>query len=180
MKTTLNILLCGILLCSTVLKAQNTTNKIEVHKVWITLIDGSKVKGNLYSADKLGLKITDNVSFDISNLIDVDAEKIDQIKIRRKGKIVQSTLKGGLYAAVFGGLIGLASDGDGGYVSFSKGEMAAAGAVIFGVLGSGIGALVGTYKEKITINGNLKNYERQLEVIQRYSLRPINKMVQVN
>ena len=60
MKTTLLSILGVLLFFPIGLNSQNTTNKIKTYKVWITLVDGSKEKGIIYSEDKEGIKIISN------------------------------------------------------------------------------------------------------------------------
>jgi len=176
MKTTLKTLLCAFLIFTIGLKAQNTKQKVRVHKVWITLVDGTKMKGSLFSADKLGLKITNKNSFDVANLISIEARKIDNIKIRRKGQIGRGVWIGVLAGAATGVLIGFVSgDDEPGIMSFTKESKAIGLGIAFGVLGTGVGALTATAKKKIIINGDTMNYERHLETIQSYSLQPITQ-----
>lgn len=150
------------------------SGKMKIHKIWITMVDGSTVKGSLYNANSLGVKVADNKSMDMSKLITIKAEKIQMIKIQRKGRIGKSILIGGGIGIVFGGLIGF-TDGDDapGWFSYSKEEKAMAGSIVFGVLGTGVGALVGTKKEKFIINGNIQNYEQHLKNIQGFSLQQV-------
>ncbi len=168
MRIALNKLLIGILLFSIVLKAQNTANKIKVHKVWVTLVDGSNVKGNLYAADKEGIKIIKNKETDISNLIMIRAENISVVKIRRKGKIGNGALIGGLSGAGLSVLLGLTTNDDG---FFTKEEVMAISSVLFVPLGTGIGALAGSKRMILAINGDKELYNSNLEIIRSYSIR---------
>lgn len=128
MKTILLTLLGVLLFFPIELIAQNKTNKIKIHKVWITMVDGSKVKGNLYSADEEIIRISNNNSFDVSNLISIEASKVNVIKIRRKGQVGKGVWVGALTGAGAGMLLGLV-EGDDGFGGFSKEVKAAAGAV---------------------------------------------------
>ena len=170
MKTTLLTLLGVLLFFPTGLNSQNT-KKVKTHKAWITLTDNSELKGILYSADEDLIKITYNNSLDVTNLMSIEANKIEIIKIRKKGKVGKGALIGGLSGLGFGVLIGFAAgDDDPGWFSTTKEEKAIGGGIAFGLLGTGVGALTGTSKKKIIINGNIKNYKSQLTTIQGYSL----------
>ena len=72
-------------------KLKNSSKKAKIYKVWVTTMDGSKTKGLLYAADEQAIKIAKNRSSSSSDLIVIDGEKIDLIKIRRRGKIGRST-----------------------------------------------------------------------------------------
>ena len=151
------------------LNAQNNSKTIQIHKVWVNSMDGSKTKGVLYSADEQSIKISKNNSFSNSNLIVVDSEKIDVIKIRRKGKIGKGAWIGAASGAGFGVALGLAADNDD-----WEGVVATASGLFFGIIGTGVGAAVGTIKKKIQINGNSELYINNLSYLQSISLVPKN------
>lgn len=168
MKTTL-MLLAIFMLFSIGLQAQNTSKKIKPHKVWITLMDGIKVKGDLYSAEDVSIKIVENNSLDVSNLTAISNQKIDVIKIRRKGKIGKGAWIGAASGAGFGIILGLATEDDG-----WEGLVATAEGIFFGAVGTGVGAGIGAIKKRIQINGNIDIYKSRLSEIQSYSLVPNN------
>ena len=154
---------------SIALQAQNTSNKIKPHKIWITQLDGSKVSGILYAADEGFVKIAQNNSLDVSNLTSINSEQIDFVKIRRKGKIGRGAWIGGVSGASFGVILGLATVDDG-----WEGLVATGEGIFFGAIGTGIGAGIGAIKKKIQINGNIEVYKSHLLEIQSYSLVPKN------
>ena len=166
MKTTLT-LFAIFMSFSIGLQAQNTSKNIKPHKVWITLMDGLKVKGDLYSADDVSIKIAENNSLDVSNLTAISNQKIDVIKIRRKGKIGKGAWIGATSGAGFGVILGLASESDG-----WEGVVATGAGIFFGAVGTGVGAGIGAIKKKIRINGNVEIYKSRLSEIQSYSLIP--------
>ena len=65
-------------------------------------------------------------------------------------------------------LIGATTDDDN---FFTREESAAIAGIVLVPLGTGIGALTGTKRELIPVNGNLNNYLRWLKIIQSYSLK---------
>ncbi|MGB5317416.1 hypothetical protein [Eudoraea sp.] len=169
-----SIILMGILLLYSMgVQAQKTTKKVKLHKVWISLTDSSKVKGVLYSADKNAIKIAKNYSMDVSNLTSINYQNLDILKIRRKGKVGKGAWIGALSGVGAGIIIGLI-DGDDelGWFSFTKEEKALASGIYLGAVGTGIGALIATKKEKIAINGDNQKYEKMLKTIQSYSFTP--------
>lgn len=166
------LMLFALILLPFVINGQNSGKEVKTHKIWVTLIDGSKEKGILYSSDLDGIKILNHNTLDVSDLKFVAVSHIDLIKIRRKGKVGQGVLVGALSGVGVGVLIGLASgDDDPGILSFSKEDKAAVGGITLGVLGTGIGALVASSKELIVINGSNENYLKKLEIIQSYALQ---------
>jgi len=167
-----------IFLCATHLTiAQNTKEHIKVHKVWISLVNSSNIiKGNLYVVDENAVKIIDNKSFDLSNLQIISPSQIEQIKIRRKGKVGNGVWIGGLTGLGIGLVSGLLSEDESDkWFGFSPEEKAIINSIFIAPFGAGVGALIGLNKEVITINGDTESYKRQLDLLKSYSLMPNSK-----
>lgn len=166
-------MLAIILLCSCTLFAQKNNKKIEYYKVWITPIDGSKsVIGYLYSADEQTVKIIDNISLNVSIKTEISAKKIDVIKIRRKGKIGRSMLIGGGSGVLTGVAIGFiqGDDDNTGLIYFEKEAYAVGYGFFLGIIGTGVGAGVGSIKKKFLINGDIDIYKQNLNLLKGYSV----------
>lgn len=172
-KISLVILLCSIHLTM----GQNTKENIKVHKVWISLVNSSKViKGNLYSVDENSIKIIDNESFDISNLQIISPSQIEKIKIRRKGKVGKGVWIGGLTGLGIGVVSGLVSSDDSNeWFGFSPEEKAVINGIFLTPVGAGVGALIASKKEVITINSDVESYKSQMHMLRSYSLIPDSK-----
>ena len=169
LKTTA-VLLFGLLLvfpCE--INAQSKTKKVKTYKIWITMMDKSKEKGILYAADEAYIKISKTNALDASNLTVIDAQNIDQIKIRKKGKVGTGALIGGLSGVGLSVLAGVSADTDG---FFSQEETAMLTGILFVPLGTGIGAAIGSSRQNIAVNGNINNYLNWLKAIQSYSFHP--------
>ncbi len=180
MKNKLVTLLVAFLLFSIGFQAQNSIGDNKVHKVWISkVVYSKKIKGLLYEVQDEFLKVIDNKSEEII----VYATDIDMVKIRRKGKIGNGVLIGALSGFVTGGLIGLASGDDPdktvdyGYLFGTithEGEKAGEKVLLYGFplafAGACIGALLGSKKDKILINGDINNYKMQLNKLKSYSM----------
>ena len=168
---TLTILMVLLLVAPNIC-AQNKTKKIKVYKVWVTKMDGSKVRGFFYAADAQGVTISNSKTPDESNLLLVEAENIRLIKMRRKGAVGKGAGIGFLSGAAFGGIIGYAGgDDEPGLLSATKETKAGVGAIVFGLVGTGVGAIVGTGKKKIHIDGNIETYRIQLNSLTNYVLK---------
>jgi small nuclear ribonucleoprotein (snRNP)-like protein len=150
------------------LNAQNNSKKIQIHKVWVKTMDGTKTTGVLYSADEQSIKISKNNSFSNSNLIVIESEKIDFIKIRRKGKIGKGAWIGAASGAGFGVVLGIAATDDNDW----DGVAGTVSGLFFGIVGTGVGAIVGSNKKKIQINGDSELYLSNLSFLQSASLLP--------
>jgi small nuclear ribonucleoprotein (snRNP)-like protein len=165
----ISLLLAFLMSFSYGLNAQNNSKTIQIHKVWVKTMDGSKTKGALYSADEQSIKISKNTSLSNSNLIVIDSEKIDVIKIRRKGKIGKGIWIGA--ASGTGVRVALGFSADNGEL---KGLVATASGLFFGIVGTGVGAAVGSIKKKIQINGNSELYISNLSFLQSIASVPEN------
>ena len=153
--------------------AQNKTKKVKVYKIWVTKMDGSTVNGFFYAADEQGITISKSKTLDESNLLLVKAENISLIKLRRKGAVGKGAGIGFVSGAAFGAIIGYAAGDDPENVWFSTTakEKAGGGAILFGALGSGVGALWGTGKKKIPIGGNVETYMTHLNSLKNYTMK---------
>lgn len=135
---------------------------------WVIFTDSSEIRGLLYSATEAGILLT---SDNVNNTI--DPAKISAIKIRRKGNVS----KGAYFGAAGGAVVGFASgiisgdDKEEDWFGFTKEEKGAMGALLLAPIGSGVGALMGTKRISIPINGNTETYRAQLATIQRYCLK---------
>jgi hypothetical protein len=93
------------------------------------------------------------------------------LKSEEKAKLVGGALVGAASGAVLGLSIGfLDGDDEPGLLSYSKEVKASIFAIFLSPIGSGIGALIGTKRERIQINGSTDTYVAQLSVIRGYSL----------
>lgn len=147
--------------------------KSKPYKVWIDQMDNSRViKGFLYSADDKSVKISKIAkATDSSSLLIVDAERINQIKLRRKGKIGRGAGIGAASGALLGGILGLADgDDEPGWFSATKEEKAVGGGILLFIPGAAIGAGIGAIKMKIVIQGNMENYSMNLDKLQACAL----------
>lgn len=149
------------------LHGQNKKEKIKVYKVWVTKMDGSNVRGFFYAADEQGITISKSKTPDESNLLMVEAGNISLIKLRRKGAVGKGAGIGFLSGAAVGAIIGLA---DGDEFLFPKEAKAGIAGAFIGVIGTGVGAIVGTGKKKIPIDGNAETYRIQLNSLTNYTL----------
>lgn len=167
-----------IFLCSIHLTiGQSSKRNIKVHKVWISVFNSSKIiKGNLYSVNDNAIKIIGNESFDISNLQIIDPSQIEKIKIRRKGKVGKGVWIGGITGLGIGIVSGLVSKDDSdSWFGFTPEKKAVINAIFLAPIGVGVGALIASKKEVITINGDVESYKSQMDMLRSYSLMPNSK-----
>lgn len=137
-----------------------------IYKTWVDLINESfKAKGVLYELKDSYILISNsdrmedygNNNFETMNLY---IHNIEVIRIRRKNNIGRGVWMGALSGFALGILVTLPDLDDWLFAAFP-----------FAVIGSGIGALVGTIKVRVPINGNLSNYNKCKRKLNKYSLQ---------
>ena len=136
-------------------------------------MDGINYNGfYLYSVDKNGIVITgDHSSLELNYTIKFS--KIMMIKMRRKGNVGRNALILGGSGAIFLGGLGFAAgdDPEDQWFRSDAEEKAVAGFIAGGILGAGLGALFGSAKEKMIINGDIENYKRHYPKLKRAQIK---------
>lgn len=155
------------------LGAQEKQKKIKAYKIWLKKMDGSKVKGFLFEANEQGVTINKGKTLDAKNLITIPPSEISTIRIRRKAAVG----RGAGFGLLAGGIVGVSAgyisgDDDGGWFAFDKEDKAVIGGVFWGIVGSGVGALVGSSKKLIVIFGDSEKYQTHLNSLVNYDLVP--------
>jgi hypothetical protein len=119
-------------------------------KLIVTKKDGQLIEGELITVKPNSLLLLDTEGKDVS----IDIADIKVITIVKKSKVGKGALYGLLIGGVIGALEGI-REGKDAFI-FSSSELAAMGALVFGLLGAllgaGVGAVAGTDK-KIQIEG---------------------------
>ncbi|MCK4407749.1 MAG: hypothetical protein KAV44_08750 [Bacteroidales bacterium] len=173
-----------VLCCLNSLNAQDTFQKIKIYRTWVSLnSEPFKIKGVLYEVKDSSILVSRSVviqdystdSFEIAKL---NINNIETIKTRRKNSIGKGVLIGAVSGLVVGVLIGLI-DGDdppcpsGSWIClrYTAGQKALMAGVPLAVSGAGIGALIGSIKVKIPINGNINNYNRNKNKLRKYTIK---------
>ena len=137
------------------------------YKSWVKTMDGTQNQKGFLAE----LKDSSIVFGSQQKLEDIAISNMKQINFRKKNAIGKSMGYGALIGFGLGAVIGLASGDDkGGFISFTAEEKALAAGIFLTIPGAIIGALVGSAKVKIPINGKMDQYERQRMKIQKYSL----------
>ena len=169
MKKIISIIVMMMCIIGSSFSQKSEKNKIKVYKVWVTQLDGINYRGfYLYSADKNGIVITSDY-ISAEQRYTIDYSKILMIRMRRKGNVGRTALILGGAGAIVGGGLGFAAGDDPENMWFraDKEEKAAAGLIAGGVLGTGFGALFGSIREKMIINGDLENYMRHFPKLKK-------------
>ncbi|WP_248723793.1 hypothetical protein [Seonamhaeicola sp. ML3] len=174
---TVTIHLSTVILCLTLLlcfkvNSQEEAKKVRIYKIWVELTDKTKQKGFLYAIDDKSLKIISDLPLkNESEILNINPEDINQIKIQRKGKMVRSILIGGLSGGLLATLGSSDTSDDDSVVVQIYSEAAKAGSIVFGTLvGTSLGAIIGTGKKKIDISGDAAIFKSKREELSRYAM----------
>lgn len=153
---------------------QEKIKKVKIYKTWVSLMDESEIHGILYQLKDSSILVT-NMKMEESQEIDI--KDIQKIKIRRKNSIGRGAIIGGASGLVVGGLIGYMNgddeDSDNGlnFIAMSAEEKAVSSGILFMTLGAGTGILIGTIKKKFDINGNISNYNKNIQQLRKYVIK---------
>ncbi len=142
--------------------------KVKTYKIWVTLLDETKVKGTLYGVNEDQLVL---VGGDLNQVI-ITPESIETIKLRRTGKIGRGAWIGAAIGTATGALVGLATNDRDEFLGDPIYSMTGGGIVGL-IIGTGVGIGIGTGKEKFVINGDESAFRLQLPVLREYVPRKI-------
>ena len=179
-----NVIALIVLCCINSLNAQDTIQKNKIYRTWVSLnSEPFKIKGVLYEIKDSSILVSNSVlikdySTDRFRVANLYINEIETIKIRRNNNIGKGVLIGAITGFAVGGLIGLMSGDDPPCPSgswfcfrFSAEEKALMAGVPLAVSGAGIGALFGSIKVKIPINGSINSYNRNKNKLREYSIK---------
>ncbi len=146
------------------------SKSINYYKVWIKT-DAGQTKGFLYKIDDKGVLVSKRKNIEDNQLLFVALDRIKSIKLRRHGRVLRSAAIGLLGGAVLGAGIGYAQGNDASTSSLNilstREEKAGAGAIVLGIPGGIIGALVGTGRKSFEIKEANKDW---IDALQLYSI----------
>ncbi|MCX6234473.1 MAG: hypothetical protein NT175_07065 [Bacteroidetes bacterium] len=181
---TLNLIALMVLCFLSSLNAQDTIQKIKIYRTWVSSYNELFItKGVLYEIKDSSISLSNSLvkqdyssgKFEISNF---QINNIETIKTRRNGNIGIGIFLGALTGFAIGGLIGFISGDDPkenfmGYTYswFTAEEKALMYGIPLAIGGAGIGALIGSIKVKIPINGSFDDYNRNKDKLRKYSIK---------
>ena len=172
------ILVLLFMSCLQSIAAQNTIKRNITYKAWLTLsAPPYKAKGLLYQIQDSSIALINSQNFKDYTSGNFQMEgilyyNVEIIRLRKYNKIGNTTLIGAASGLVLGVMIGLISGDDPpGIVSFSAERKALSAGAALAVVGAGVGAIIGSIKIKIPINGSKDKYEQNRKRLKKYALR---------
>ncbi len=163
------VVLIMISLTVTGLYAQDASTRPKIYRTWIYLNSGFEINGSLYQVNDSSIVVSS--SFRVQDYLDnryemfelpvfeLPIDQIETIKIRRN-----KSVETGLW---FGAITG--------FTVFAIGSERREYILIFGIpgafAGAALGALVGSFKTKISIDGSIDNFNENKEWLKKYSIR---------
>jgi len=157
--------------------SQETINRNMIYRTTILLISDPSFHcyGALYEVNDSSISISSHGIKDYDGPQEVTEVYIDDIKLintRKSFNIRKGLLFGAASGFVIGGLTGLIEGGHSNWFgSQTAWENAFETGAGFMILGAITGALVGSTKIKIPINGSMDNYNRNKDRLKGYSLK---------
>jgi len=179
----INVIALIALCCLNSLSAQEPTQEIKIYRTWVSLnSEPFKIEGVLYEIKDSSILVSSSLviqdyykdRFEVTNL---HINNIETIKTRRKNSIGTGALIGAAAGFAVGGLIGLASGDDPPCPQYSwfcfrftAQEKALGAGALLAVPGTVIGAVFGSVKVTIPINGSMDRYNRNKNTLREYSI----------
>lgn len=152
----------------------------KMYKIWLTFNNEPiKLKGIgiLYQSKESSILITPFINkrqlISDEYLVEFPIKNIETIKLRKNKKIGKGILIGAITGLAVGGLIGLISGDDppDDWFGLTAGEKAIFAGVPLAASGAGIGAILGSIKMKIPINGSSDKYQKNIAKLREYSIK---------
>ena len=172
------------LCCLNTVNAQDTIHKNKIYRTWISLnSEPFKTKGFLYDLKDSSILVTSSIaiqdySVDRSGIVQLHINNIESIRTRRKNRVGKGVLIGAISGFAVGGLIGLISGDDPPCdshslicIRYTAGEKAILAGIPLSIGGAGIGALIGSVKVVIPINGSINNYNKKKDKLRGYTFK---------
>jgi len=151
--------------------------KFKIYQTWISLYSRSKkLKGVLYEIQDSSVLISYSLikkaylsgNFSVSK---IHYNDIKFIQIRRKGRVAIGAGIGGAIGIAIGIPVGYAQGDD---ILYTARQNAGWYAYGLGIIGAGTGALVGSIKAKIHINGSFENYDSNRNRLERNAINVLS------
>jgi hypothetical protein len=138
--------------------------RVKTYKVWVTLMDRTKIKGTLYAVNEDALEL---LREDLK-IIKLDPKNIEVIKFRRSGSVGRGAWIGAASGFVAGALVGLATNDRDEFLGDPQYSMLGGGIVGLPI-GLALGTGIGSAKKKIIVNGNEDAYRSHLSLLREFT-----------
>jgi hypothetical protein len=174
----INVIALIALSCLNSLSAQEPTQKIKIYRTWVSLnSEPFKIKGVLYELKDSSIVVSSSLVIqdyrDLKlDVKDLNIHYIETIKIRRHNSIRRGALIGVATGFVLGGIIGSSLEepckpGELCFPYYASGVYGSIGMAG----GAAIGAVIGSFKLTIPINGSINSYNRHENKLREYSIK---------
>lgn len=179
-----NLILILLLFSVARLFAQDSIQKNKISRIWVSLnIEPFKIEGTLYSVNDSSIvvsnfKTSQDFKTNYFERLELNYAYIKEIKVRKRNSVANGVWIGALSGFVIGGIIGLLSEDDPPCppntficIRMSQESKAVAAMVPLTISGAGLGALMGTIKVKIYINGSKDQFYNHRSQLENYALK---------
>ena len=175
MKPLITIVSLAVLLSQSVKAQDSVSNRSRTYLAVVVTKENVKTGGYLSNlADSAACLATYPAHLRLRSQEDSTGQRfpyndIQQITLKRQGRVGRGILTGAIIGTIVGGIVGLISGGGSGgsqqqWVLITPGEAALAGAAGGCVTGIGLGAIISALtKDKFTIGGSKQKYQAMRE-----------------
>lgn len=156
------------------LYAQDTAPKMEIYRTWISLNNEPKViRGSLYQVSDNAVVVSSAVknrhySANRYEITKLHYYTIETIQIRQSGTVRRGARLGAIAGFTVGFLIGNITTGSGDF--FTGPTVGVILGVPSAIAGAGVGAIIGSSKITIPINGNTNNFNQNKNKLREYAI----------
>ena len=197
MKTTIAIAILSLGIIQTVQAQTDSPDKGKNYQAWISTYEASRaITGGLYEIRDSSIMLSNrnfsrNGSPGKVDMTKLDVRSIDVIKVRKNGSIGKGVLYGAISGLVAGGALGIlyaasvkksdagANDLEKSFNSAASSMAIAGTSILIGIgcigTGIGVGALIGSAKITIPINGSRKQFDQNRSILDGYSAKKLRE-----
>lgn len=175
MKTVSLLFICSVGFQISIFSQVDTSIKSEkdFYVAHLKSVSKATVKGSIIELKDSSVVFSKFINPTTTKIFEIDVTQIEKIKFRKKGHpgIGKCTLYGFAAGIGIGAILGFASGGDGPneFIIISAGEKALLGSILFGLVGTTVGACIGTFGEiEIPIKGKLSKYKLKKQEMERF------------
>ena len=176
MKPLITILSLAALLSQSVKAQDSVSNRSRTYRAVVVTMENASAGGYLSNlADSAACLATDPVPLQLRGREDVAGQRfryndIQQITLKRKGRVGRGILTGVIIGTIVGGITGLIAGGDSGgsqqWVVITPAEAALGGAAGGCITGAVLGAIISALaKDKFKIGGSKQKYQAMREAM---------------
>jgi hypothetical protein len=156
---------------------KDTIPKLKLYKTWIYMQEGDpyKIIGVLYEFKDSTIVLSNSTNIENyqSNNFrtqEISIQNIKEIEFRKVNSVGKGAWIGALSGLVVGVVFGASIEPNSGYLTSTTENNILVYGISFTLLGSAIGALIGSTTIQIPINGSMEKYKKKYDKLNKYPI----------